>query len=99
MGTSLPELVVSLTALRQGETILAIGDGLGSSFADVTLSISIGPLLFPTVIDGGLAVKGALVAGGAAMVVALLLGRGGQHDRRSGTILLLIYAAAWPILL
>ncbi|MCP5029537.1 MAG: sodium:calcium antiporter [Actinomycetia bacterium] len=99
IGTSLPELVVSFTALRRGEASLAIGDVLGSSFADATLSISIGPLLFPTVIDGGLAVKGALVAAGAAVVVALLLGRGGEHDRRSGAILLLIYAASWPILL
>ncbi|MCP3854588.1 MAG: sodium:calcium antiporter [Actinomycetia bacterium] len=99
IGTSLPELVVAITALRRGEASLAIGDVLGSSFADATLSISVGPILFPTVIDGGLAVRGALVAGGAAMVVALLLGRGGEHDRRSGAILLLIYAASWPILL
>ncbi len=99
IGTSLPELVVDITALRRGETGLAIGDILGSSFVDATLSIAIGPLLFPTTIDGGLAMTGAMVAMGAAVIVALLLGRGGNHDRTTGLILLLVYAASWPILL
>lgn len=99
IGTSLPELIVAYTALRRGEPALAIGDVLGSSFADATLSISVGPLLFPTVIDGNLALTAALVAAGAATIVALLFGRGGDYRRRSGAILLLVYAASWPILL
>jgi cation:H+ antiporter len=99
IGTSLPELIVATTALRRGETQLAIGDVLGSSFADATLSLSMGPLLFPTVIDGRLALTGALVAAGGASLVALLLGRGGTYARRGGAILLLVYAASWPILL
>jgi cation:H+ antiporter len=99
IGTSLPELIVATTALRRGETQLAIGDVLGSSFADATLSLAAGPLLFPTVIDGGLALTGALVAAGGASLVALLLGRGGTYARRGGAILLLVYAASWPILL
>ena len=99
IGTSLPEGIVAYTALRRGEGALAIGDVLGSSFADATLSISIGPLLFPTVIDGGLALTAALVTAGAAGVVALLLGRGGELGRRGGAILLLVYAASWPLLL
>ena len=99
IGTSLPELVVAFTAIRRGETELAIGDVLGSSFADATLSISIGPLLFPTAVDGNLALTGALVAAGGATLVALLLGRGGDHGRRNGAILLLAYVASWPILL
>jgi cation:H+ antiporter len=44
IGTSLPELVVTTTAIRQGQRELAIGDALGSSFLDSTLSIGIGPL-------------------------------------------------------
>lgn len=99
VGTSLPELIVATTALRRGETQLAIGDVLGSSFADATLSISVGPLLFPTVIDGSLALSGALVAAVGATFVALLLGRGGEFGRRGGAMLLIAYAVSWPILL
>ena len=99
IGTSLPEGIVAYTALRRGESALAIGDVLGSSFADATLSISMGPLLFPTVVDGGLALTASLVTAGAAAIVALLFGRGGEYRRRSGAILLLVYVASWPILL
>ncbi len=99
IGTSLPEAIVAFTALRRGEGALAIGDILGSSFADATLSISIGPLLFPTVIDGNLALTAALVTAGAAGVVALLLGRGAELGRSGGAILLLVYAASWALLL
>jgi cation:H+ antiporter len=99
IGTSLPEAIVAYTALRRGEGALAIGDILGSSFADATLSISIGPLLFPTAIDGNLARTAALVTAAAAVVVALLLGRGGELGRRGGAILLLVYAASWSLLL
>jgi len=99
IGTSLPEGIVAYTALRRGESALAVGDVLGSSFADATLSISIGPLLFPTVIDGDIAFKAALITAAAAMVVALLLGRGGTLGRRGGAILLLVYAASWALLL
>lgn len=76
-----------------------MGDVLGSSFADATLSISIRPLLFPTVIDGDIAFKAALITAAAAMVVALLLGRGVTLGRRGGAILLLVYVASWALLL
>ena len=99
IGTSLPEGIVAFTALRRGEGALAIGDVLGSSFADATLSISIGPLLFPTVIDGDLALTAALVTAGAAGVVALLFGRGGELGRSGAAILLLVYASSWALLL
>ncbi len=99
IGTSLPELVVDITALRRGQGGLAVGDVLGSSFVDATLSISIGPLLFPTAIDGRLALTGAVVAAGSAVVVGLLIGRGGEHTRPMGGVLLVVYAAIWAILL
>lgn len=99
IGTSLPEGIVAYTALRRGESALAIGDVLGSSFADATLSISMGPLLFPTIVDGRLALTASVVTAGAAAIVALLFARGGEYRRYSGAILLLVYAASWPILL
>jgi cation:H+ antiporter len=48
VGTSLPELVVDLTAIRRRQYELAIGDIIGSCILDATVSISIGQLLFPT---------------------------------------------------
>ena len=51
LGTSLPELVVDLTALRRGAAALALGDLFGSSLLDATLAIGIGPALRATTVS------------------------------------------------
>lgn len=99
IGTSLPELVVDVTAIRRGQTAIAIGDIFGSSLVDSTLSIGIGPLLFPTAVTSSLVVPGSLVAALALIVVTLLFSRISNHDRRSGLLLLIIYGALYAILL
>ena len=43
LGTSAPEIAVDLTALARGAPQIALGDALGSSLVDATLSIGIGP--------------------------------------------------------
>jgi cation:H+ antiporter len=48
--TSRPELVVDVTAVRRGARDMAIGDIVGSSLVDATLSVGIGPALFPAAI-------------------------------------------------
>ncbi|MBR9689835.1 MAG: sodium:calcium antiporter, partial [Candidatus Altiarchaeota archaeon] len=40
IGTSLPELVVAVSAIRKGESEIAIGDLFGSSLVDSTVSIA-----------------------------------------------------------
>ncbi len=99
IGTSLPELVVDLAAIRRGEPELAVGDAVGSSFVDATLSIGSGPFIAPTAITAGFAVQGALVAMVAVAVVALLFQRVRRHDRRTGAMLLVVYAAFYVLLL
>ena len=99
IGTSLPELVVDVTAVRRGEKDLAIGDIFGSSLIDATLALGIGPALVPLVVDGGLVVRSGLAG---ALIVALItfgLARRRRHDRISGTLMLLAYAALYPLLL
>lgn len=98
LGTSLPELVTEVTALRRGESQLALGNVLGACLMDASLSISLGPLFFPSSIDGQLAWRGVLVAGGAVGVATMLLGLRGVHDRRSGLVLVLVYLVAYAFL-
>ena len=99
LGTSLPELVVDVTALRRGQRDVAIGDVFGSSLVDASLSIAAGPLLFPNVVDGALATRGALVALAATGLATLLVGARGRHDRRRGLALIGAYAAAYVALI
>lgn len=99
IGTSLPELVVEVTAVRRGQTEMAIGDALGSSFVDATLSIGIGPLIAPVAVTTSLVVPGSLAAAGAIGIVALVLAIRGRHDWKSGNAFILLYLAFYFLLL
>lgn len=99
LGTSLPELVFDITALRRGQRDLAIGDVFGSSLVDATLSIGIGPALFPIAVTADLALRGSLMAAGVIGLVALLVVGRRRHDWRSGIAVLVLYAAFYPALL
>jgi len=71
-GTSAPEIVVDFTALLRGSPAIALGDALGSSLIDATLSIGIGPLIAPAEVTPSLALTGALYTLGAVAVVGAL---------------------------
>lgn len=99
IGTSLPELIVDVTAIRKGERDIAIGDVFGSSLIDATLVLGIGPALVPFAVDGDLLVRGALAGAVIVAVTTYVLVRRRHHDRLTGAMLLLAYAALYPILL
>jgi cation:H+ antiporter len=99
IGTSLPELIVDITALRRGERDLAFGDVTGSCLVDSSLSLGIGPLIAPTTVTAALAVRGAIVAITVVFVASLVLWIRQKHDRWSGAFLLLLYAAVYIMLI
>lgn len=98
-GSSLPELVVDITAVRRGERDLAIGDIFGSSLIDATVVLGIGPLVRTLTVDGGLLLAGGLA--GAVIVAALtfVLARRGKHNWATGIALIVAYAALYPLLI
>ncbi|MEN8115119.1 MAG: hypothetical protein ABFS21_12125 [Actinomycetota bacterium] len=98
IGTSLPEFAVGLTALRAGTRDLAIGDVIGSSFADSTLSIGSGPLIAPTLITASLAVKGSLIAAAVVLAVVLLLSWRRHHTRVTGAACIALWLVAYIVL-
>jgi cation:H+ antiporter len=98
LGTSLPELVVTTTAMRSQQTELAIGDAMGASFIDSTLAIGIGPLFAPIAVTADLVIPGSLAAAAAVGVVALVLAVRGSHDRKTGLALLLLYLGFYFLL-
>ena len=99
LGTSAPEIVVDLTALARGAPGIALGDALGSSLVDATLSIGIGPLVEPAPVTARIAVIGTLYTTAAIAVVAVLLLARGRHDRRSAPVLLGLYALSYAVLI
>lgn len=98
VGTSLPELVVAIVALRQGRRDIALGDIFGACLIDSTLSIGAGPLVAPTAVTASLALRGASVAIGAMLLAGLIIWGRRKHDRLSGALLVALYGAAYLLL-
>jgi cation:H+ antiporter len=99
LGTSAPELAVDITALRHGAPAIALGDALGSSLVDSTLSIGIGPLVSPAEVTASLAVVACVYTLGAIALVGLLLVARRKHDRRSGAVLMALYVLSYAVLI
>lgn len=97
LGTSLPELFIDSTALRQGDSQLAMGDIVGSSFVDATVSLGIGPALFPVAVSSSAAIGSVLTAAIIGATVLFLLSRK-IHDRRSAVVLFALYVVAYGVI-
>ncbi len=95
IGTSLPEFVVDLTAIRKKQYELAIGDIIGSSIVDASLSLGIGQLLFPTQISAKLALTTGLYAFLASFLVIFLLALKEKVDRKVGLFFIFIYLLSY----
>ena len=94
-GTSLPEIVVDLTAIRRKQYEIAIGDAIGSSIIDAGFSIGIGTLFFPGTVTASLAEKTGLYALMCSIIVVTMLTLRQKHDRKSGLLFIMLYALAY----
>ena len=87
LGTSMPELIVSLIAGTQGDTDLVIGNILGSNMANLGLVLGLGALLYPV---PGLEVRNARLET-YSLIIALAtlyaMVRDGNLSRIDGAIL------------
>jgi len=95
IGTSLPELVVDLTAIRKSQYELAIGNTIGSCIFDAGFSIGIGPLIFPIVVSGRLATITGSYAILVSIVVILILTLREKVDKMSGVFFIFLYALSY----
>lgn len=97
LGTSLPELMIDGAAIRQGQSQLALGDIVGSSFVDATVSLGIGPALFPIAVSANASTGSLIAAAIVAATIGFLLLRE-THDKRSGVVLIGLYLTSYVIL-
>ena len=95
IGTSLPELVVDLTAIRKSQHKLAIGNTIGSCIFDACFSIGIGPLIFPIAVSGRL----TTITGSYTMLVSIVvistLALREKVDRISGALFIFLYSLSY----
>jgi len=95
IGTSLPELIVDLTAIHKSQYELAMGDIIGSCIFDAGFSIGIGPLIVPIVFDGKLATITGSYAILVSIAVILILALRKKVDRISGTSFIFLYLLSY----
>jgi len=98
IGTSLPELVVDLTALRKKQYELAIGDAIGSCIVDASVSVGIGQLFFPQAVSGELAMITGLYAIFGSIVVILTLALRQKVDKKVGALFIFVYLLSYTLL-
>jgi len=99
IGTSLPEFVVDLTAVRKKQYEIAIGDAIGSCLVDAGFSIGIGPLFFaPIKVTGRLAETTGLYALLGSIVVISMLALREKLDKKAGLLFLVLYLLSYATL-
>jgi cation:H+ antiporter len=101
LGTSLPELFVSVSAIRKKHFELAVGDIIGSCIVNATLAVGLGPVFFPISFDSSALLFTGVYAVVASLIVVSFLSWKGIHDKTSGGIFIIIYLLSWfiPLLL
>ena len=98
IGTSLPELVVDLMALRKKQYELAIGDAIGSCIVDASVSVGIGQFFFPQAVSGEIAMITGLYAIFGSIVVILTLALRKKVDRKAGALFIFVYLLSYTLL-
>jgi len=92
VGTSLPELTVSVSAARKGYGSIAVGNIIGSNIANIFLVIGLSGSIFPLSV-GGLTI---LISGLFMILLSFLLlffiRTGWEIKRREGFVFIVLYA-------
>ncbi len=98
IGTSLPELVVDINALRHGHHSIAIGDIVGSCIVDSTLSIGIGQVFFPQAVTAELAIPTVLYTLVVSIIVIVVIAIRQKMDKKAGVFFIFLYLMAFVFL-
>ncbi|ROQ93584.1 calcium/sodium antiporter [Desulfosoma caldarium] len=86
LGTSLPELLVSLTATVMGYPDVAVGNVLGSNIANIGLILGVASLFRPLMVHGSIVRREYPLLIGVS-VIAWLMARNGIFSRFEGFLL------------
>ncbi len=92
IGTSMPELSVSLLSALEGSTTMAIGNVLGSNMFNTLAALGMSALIRPIPYTRE-NIRRDIPIGILASVILLLVTLGGEIQRTSGCMMVLIYIA------
>lgn len=98
LGTSLPELVTSVSAARKGKADIAIGNIVGSNIFNILFVVGTTALITPVVFENKFIVD-TLIAAAAGILLWLCVFKDKKLSRAGGMIMLAGYAAYFVYLL
>ncbi len=91
LGTSLPELVVSVVAVKKGNAEMSIGNIIGSNVANFSMVLGASSLINPLKIDMVSSQFDMLIMGGASLALLFILANK-LYNKTAAIILLIILA-------
>ncbi len=92
IGTSLPELITSITALKKGENDLVIGNVIGSNIFNILFVLGASSAISKITINSGILVDVAFMI--VATIFCFVFGKTQEkYDKREGIILIGLFAA------
>lgn len=98
LGTSLPELVTSVSAARKGKADIAIGNIVGSNMFNILFVVGTTALITPVVFEAKFVVD-TLISAAAGLLLWICVFRDRRLSRTGGIIMLVSYAAYFVYLL
>lgn len=98
LGTSLPELVTSVTAARKGNADIAIGNIVGSNIFNILFVIGTSALIIPVAFEPNFVID-ILIALAAGILLWVSVAKSKKLTRPWGIVMLLGYAAYFVYLI
>lgn len=98
LGTSLPELVTSVTAAKRGSADLAVGNIVGSNIFNILFVVGTSALIIPVTFQAAFIVD-SIIAAVVMVILFLCVVRKKELNRVGGFVLLLSYVAYFIYLL
>ena len=98
LGTSLPELVTSVTAAKKGNADIAIGNIVGSNLFNILFVLGTSALIIPITFEASFAIDTIIAIAAGVLLWVATIGKK-KLTRPWGVIMLLCYAAYFVYLL
>lgn len=90
IGTSLPELFTSVTAIKKGENDIAIGNVIGSNIFNILFILGASSVIAPLTISSTMFIDIMIMLCSGLLVYLLALNKG-KITRKKGLLMLIIY--------
>ena len=93
LGTSLPELITTITAARRKETDLIVGNIIGSNIFNICIVMGLPVAIFGTITPESFQMIDLVMLIGSAALLLISTRRDRKISRLEGGIMLAIFAA------